>query len=366
MTTANAPEQLPPKPAKPKVNRERAWAEARELIHEHRRSITIGLMLMVISRLAGLVLPASSKYLIDEVIGKQRGNMLLPLALAAAAATIVQAITGYANSQIVSVAAQKAIANMRERVQQHVLRLPVSYFDSTKSGVLISRIMNDADGIRNLVGTGLIQLVGGLLTAIIALGVLLWLNWQMTLGTVAFRGLFPLFRKRGEITAEVTGRLTESVGGIRIVKVYVAEEREQAIFSEGIHRLWRNIADTITGTSAITAFTTVIIGCVGLIIIVFGGRAILNGSMTLGGLVMYVFFIGLVAAPLVQIANIGTQISEAFAGLDRIREIRDMATEDQQDERRLGMDDVNGAVEFQDFSCAADFPKICRSTYLMK
>ncbi len=360
MTTANVPEQAPPKPAKPKVNRERAWAEARELIYEHRRSITIGLILMVISRLAGLVLPASSKYLIDEVIGKQRGNMLLPLALAAAAATIVQAITGYANSQIVSVAAQKAIANMRERVQQHVLRLPVSYFDSTKSGVLISRIMNDADGIRNLVGTGLIQLVGGLLTAIIALGVLLWLNWQMTLGTVAFLGLFgaamatafsklrPLFRKRGEITAEVTGRLTESVGGIRIVKVYVAEEREQAIFSEGIHRLWRNIADTITGTSAITAFTTVIIGCVGLIIIIFGGRAILNGSMTLGGLVMYVFFIGLVAAPLVQIANIGTQISEAFAGLDRIREIRDMATEDQQDERRLGMDDVNGAVEFQD------------------
>lgn len=370
MTTPATTRQTPAPSVKKPINRQRAWAEARELIYEHRRSITIGLILMVISRLAGLVLPASSKFLIDEVIGKRRGDLLLPLALAAAAATLIQAVTSYANSQVVSVAAQKAIANMRERVQQHVLRLPVSYFDSTKSGVLISRIMNDAEGIRNLVGTGLIQLVGGLLTAVIALGVLLWLNWKMTLGTVAFLGLFgaamaiafnklrPLFRRRGEITADVTGRLAESVGGIRIVKVYVAEEREQKIFSEGILRLWRNIADTITGTSAITAFTTLIVGAVGLIIIVFGGRAILTGSMTLGGLVMYVFFIGLVAAPLVQIANIGTQISEAFAGLDRIREIRDTATEDQEDERRAPISDLGGAVEFRnvDFEYEAGVP----------
>jgi ABC-type multidrug transport system fused ATPase/permease subunit len=352
--------------AKKSINRARAWAEARELIYAHRKSVTIGLILMVISRLAGLVLPASSKFLIDDVLVRQRADLLLPLALAAAAATVVQAITSYANSQIVSVAAQRAIAEMRENVQQHVMRLPVSYFDSTKSGVLISRIMNDAEGIRNLVGTGLIQLVGGFITAVIALGVLLWLNWKMTLGTVAFLGLFgaamamafnklrPLFRKRGEITAEVTGRLAESVGGIRIVKVYVAEKREQAIFSEGIYRLFSNIARTITGTSAITAFTTVIVGAVGLIIIVFGGRAILSGTMTLGDLVMYVFFIGLVAAPLVQIANIGTQISEAFAGLDRIREIRDAGTEDQADETRMGVADIEGDVEFRNVSFEYD------------
>jgi ABC-type multidrug transport system fused ATPase/permease subunit len=341
-----------------KINYSRAWAEARELVWEHRRSLSIGLALMLVNRLTGLVLPASSKYLIDDVLGKHRADLLVPLALAAAAAVIVQAITSYALSQIVSIAAQRAISDMRKNVQSHVLHLPISYFDSTKTGVLISRIMTDAEGVRNLVGTGLIQLTGGLLTAIIGLGVLFYLNWRLTAITIfvllafggmmaaAFARLRPLFRDRGRINADVTGRLAESLGGIRIVKVYVSEAREERIFSEGVERLFDNIARTITGTSLVAAGATVIVGVIGVIMIIVGGRAILAGTMTLGGFVMYIFFVGLVATPLVQIASIGTQITEAFAGLDRIHEIREMRTEDQADAERAAVDEVDGGVEF--------------------
>ncbi|MBK8726197.1 MAG: ABC transporter ATP-binding protein [Holophagaceae bacterium] len=345
---------------KPKVDTKRAWREARALLYDHRKSLTIGLVLMLISRAAGLVLPASTKYLIDEVLGKHNAHLLTPLALAAGAATLVQAVTSYANSQVVSVAAQRAIMTMRQRVQDHMLRLPIRYFDSTKSGIVIARVMNDAEGIRNLVGTGLIQLVGGVLTAIISLCVLFWLNWQLTLASLVFLGAFggamavafnklrPLFRQRSEITADITGRLAESVGGVRILKVYVAESRETKIFAEGAERLFKNIAGTITGTSAITAFSTAIIGAVGVLIMIIGGRAIFAGSMTLGDLIMYTFFVGLLAAPVVQIANIGTQVSEAFAGLDRIREILDMPTEDQEDLKRAPLPAVEGRIEFQD------------------
>ena len=259
-------------------------------------------------------------------------------------------------------AAQRAITDMRREVQAHVLRLPITYFDSTKSGVLISRIMTDAEGIRNLVGTGLVQLVGGLVTASIALGVLFYLNWSLTTITLvvlltfgggmalAFKRLRPLFRERGKINAEVTGRLGESLGGIRIVKSYIAEKREEIVFTRGAHRLFRNVAQSITGVSAITAFSTVIIGVIGVLMIVVGGRSILAGTMTLGDFVMYLFFTGLVAAPLVQIASIGTQVSEAFAGLDRIREIRTMATEGQADEAKRPMPALRGDVAFEDVS----------------
>jgi subfamily B ATP-binding cassette protein MsbA len=346
--------------SKPKVDTARAWREARALLRQHRGSLALGLALMLVSRLAGLVLPASTKYLIDDVIGKHNGHLLLPLALAAGAATLLQAITSYANSQVVSVAAQRAIMAMRQRVQDHILRLPIRYFDGTKSGVVIARIMNDAEGVRNLVGTGIIQLVGGVLTAAISLGVLFWLNWKLTLATILFLGAFggamalafrklrPLFRQRSEITADITGRLTESVGGIRILKVYVAEDRERRIFAEGTERLFRNVAGTISGTSAITAFGTAIVGALGVLIMIIGGRAILAGAMSLGDLIMYTFFVGLMAAPVVQIANIGTQVSEAFAGLDRIREILDMPTEDQEDASRTPLPMVEGAVAFQD------------------
>jgi subfamily B ATP-binding cassette protein MsbA len=306
------------------------------------------------------VLPWTSKFLIDDIIGKQQPNLLMPLAGAAVLATIVQAATSFTLSQVVSVAAQRAITEMRKRVQAHVLKLPVSYFDSTKSGVLISRIMSDAEGVRNLVGTGLIQLLGSFMTAVIALGVLMYLNWKLTSATLivllafggmmttAFKRLRPMFRERSVINAEVTGRLAETIGGVRLVKVYTAEPRERLVFARGAHKLFRNVAKTITGTSAVGAGTAVITGLIGVLMIVIGGRAILAGTMTLGDFVMYVFFVGLMAAPLVQIASIGTQVSEAFAGLDRIREIREMATEDQADATKQSMRQVDGRVEFQD------------------
>ncbi|CAN5568292.1 ABC transporter transmembrane domain-containing protein [soil metagenome] len=345
---------------KPKYDSKRAWAEARALIWEHRRSVSIGLVLMLISRAAGFVLPASTKWLMDEVIGKHRIELLTPLAIAAGVATLINAITSFALSQVVSVAAQRAISNLREEVQAHLVRLPVRFFDSTKSGVLVSRVMNDPEGIRNLVGTGLIQLVGGLFTAFVALGVLFWLNWQITLGTViflaifgtgmaiAFRRLRPLFRERGAITAEVTGRLTETIGGIRIIKVYTAEERERVVFAGGVNRLFLNVAKTITGTSATGAMGTAVVGAIGVLLMIFGGRAVVAGRMTVGDLLMYIIFIGLVTLPLVQIANIGTQLTEALAGLDRIRELRDMATEDQEDARKAPVPLVRGDVRFEE------------------
>jgi ABC-type multidrug transport system fused ATPase/permease subunit len=345
---------------KKSVSASAAWREARALLWAHRRRLVIGLVLMLVSRLAGLVLPASSKYLIDDVVGKNRTDLLPLIALAAGSATLVQAITSFALSQILGVAAQRAITDMRKRVQARVMHLPVRYFDSTQTGVLVSRIMSDAEGIRNLVGTGLVQLIGGLVTAVMGLGVLFWLNWHLTTITIlvlaafgggmayAFRTLRPLFRERGKINAEVTGRLTEALGGIRVVKSYTAEKREEIVFTKGAHRLFRNIAKSMTGVSATTAGSTVIVGIVGVLMIWLGGNAIIAGEMTLGELIMYIFFIGLVAAPLVSIASIGTQITEAFAGLDRIREILDMPTEVEEDERRAGVERLAGDVRFED------------------
>ena len=351
---------------KPKYDTKRAWGEARALMWEHRRSVSIGFVLMLISRAAGFVLPASTKYLIDNVIGKHDTSLLTPLAVAVIVATLIDSAASFALSQVVSVAAQQAIAKLREDVQAHLVRLPVRFFDSTKSGVLISRVMNDPEGIRNLVGTGLIQLVGGMLTAIVALGVLFWLNWRLTSGTVVFLAVFgagmsvafkrlrPLFRERGAITADVTGRLAETIGGIRIVKVYTAEAREREVFKGGVQRLFDNIAATITGTSATTALGTAVVGAVSVLLIYFGGGAVLAGTMTLGDLLMYVVFIAMVTFPLVQIANIGTQLTEAFAGLDRIRELKDMTTEDQEDASKSSVPTVRGDVKFEDVSFEYD------------
>ncbi len=347
-------------PKKKPINRSRAMAETKALVWEHRRSLALGFILMIINRLSGLVLPASSKYLIDNILKQNRSDLLIPLALATGGATIIQAITSYSLAQVVSIAAQRAITDMRIQVQRHILRLPVSFFDSTKTGILISRIMTDAEGIRNLVGTGIVQLVGGLLTSVIALSVLFYLNWQLTTITilllgvfggmmaVAFKRLRPVFRERSVINADVTGRLAETVGGVRIVKIYTAEEREEKVFATGAERLFDNVRKTITGTSAVGAGTTAIVGVIGVLLTIVGGRAIISGSMTLGDLVMYIFFIGLVAAPLVQIASIGTQISEAFAGLDRIREIRDMESEDALDASKRSVPDIEGEIEFRD------------------
>ena len=333
-----------------------AWA----LVAAHRRPLLVGLALMVVGRLASFVLPASSKFLIDDVIGQGRGELLVPLAAAAGLATLVQATCSFGLARTVSVAAQRAIRDMRATVQAHVIHLPVRFFDEAKSGGLISRVMNDPEGIRNLVGTGLVHLVGGFFTATISLVVLLWLNWKLTVGAItllllfaatmalAFKKLRPVFRERWRIQEEVSGRLGEAMGGVRLVKVYTAEQREQSIFSDGVDQLFRNIAKTITGTSAVSALSSVIVGGIGVLIMIVGGRAVLAGSMTLGDMFMYVFFVGMMVAPLVQIASISTQISEAFAGLDRIREIRQTPTEDEGDESRRGVGELAGEVDFED------------------
>ena len=336
------------------------WEEARVLVWAHRGRLALGLGLMLVNRTVGLVLPATSKFLVDDVIGKGRADLLPMLALAAAGATLVQAVTSFSLSQILSVAAQRAIAEMRKSVNDHVMRLPVRYFDTTQTGQLISRIMNDAEGIRNLIGTGLVQLTGGFVEGGLALGVLFWLNWRLTTVTLvvlvlfgggmayAFKRLRPIFRERGEIQAQVTGRLAQALGGVRVVKAYVAEDREQAVFASGVYRLFDNVRKTITGISATTAGATVIVGVVGVVMILVGGQSILSGEMTLGDFIMYLFFTAMTVAPVVSIASIGTQISEAFAGLDRIRELKQMATEDQEDARRAALPELDGDVRFED------------------
>ena len=357
-------------PKKKKVSADAAWRESRALLYAYRWRLLLGLFLMLVNRAAGLVLPAIPKWLIDHALKEARTDLLLPLALAALAATIVQATTGFALSQLLGVAAQRAVTDLRRRVAEHVLRLPIRSFDATQTGILISRIMNDAEGVRNLVGTGLVQLVGGIMTAVVAIGVLFYLNWQLTsiivllLGAfgggmaVAFTRLRPLFRERGKIQAEVTGRLTETLGGIRIVKSYVAERREQLTFTRGVHRLFRNVASSMTGISAVGSLTTTIVGLVGALMIMVGGRSIIAGHMTVGDFFVYVLFVGLVAAPLVQIAGIGTQVSEAFAGLDRIRELTSQPTEEDEDKTRLPVGRIDGRVSAESvwFEYVPDVP----------
>jgi len=357
-----APGGLPPAPsggARKKLT-SGALEEARELIWKHRRRLGLGLFLMVINRMAGLVLPASSKYLMDNIIGAKQWELLPNLALVVGAATLVETATSFANSQVLGVAAQRAITDMRKEVEAHVMRLPVRYFDSTKTGVLISRIMTDAEGIRNLVGTGLVQLTGSLLTAAMALTILVYLNWRLTAVTIIVIGLFgggmatafkrlrPLFRERGQIHAEVTGRLGESLGGVRIVKAYTAEKREELVFARGAHRLLRNVARSLTGVSAVGAFSGLVVGAIGISVMLIGGSSIRSGAMTIGDLFMYISMIALLTMPVVQLANIGTQITEAFAGLDRIREVRKTATEDEEDASRASLPDIRGEVEFDE------------------
>ena len=336
-----------------------AWQEARNLVWRYRRRLALGLVLMLASRLSGLVLPAMSRYIIDDVIPNGRGEQLLLLAGLGFGATVVQAATSFGLSQLLGVAAQRAITEMRKQVMAHVTRLPIRYFDSTQTGILISRIMTDAEGIRNLVGTGLVQLVGGIVTGTLALGVLFYLNWQLTSVTVvilvvfgalisfAFSRLRPIFRARGKINADVTGRLAETLGGIRVVKAYTVEKREQIVFAKGAHRLFRNVAKTVTGVSAVGAVATLVMGTIAALMIMLGGQALMSGAWTTGALVQYIIFTGLVIAPVIQISSIGTQITEAFAGLDRIREIRSMTTEDEEDETREAAGDIGGEVRLE-------------------
>jgi ABC-type multidrug transport system fused ATPase/permease subunit len=344
---------------KKSLNYAGAWAEARRLIWDARWRLLLGTILLLISRLAGMVLPASTKFIGDEIFLNQQYQLIKWVAVAIGAATLIQGFTSFALSQILGVAAQRAITEMRKRVQAHVERLPISYFDSTQSGQLISRVMNDAEGIRNLVGTGLGQILGSLVTATISIGVLFYINWQLTAATMvvlltfggallyAFKVLRPVFRERGQITAEVTGRLGESLGGIRIVKAYTAEKREELSFARGAHRLFRNVAKTVTGVSAISSFSSVIIGAIAVVMIVIGGNAVQGGTMTLGDLLMYISFTFLLAMPIIELTSIGTQLTEALAGLDRIREIMQMGTEDEEDRHRQPLMRIEGNIDFE-------------------
>lgn len=339
-----------------------AWLEARQLLWRYRYRLLLGLIMMLISRGAGLALPAMSRFVIDEVIPNGRGDQLLLLAGVGLIATIVQAITGFALSQVLGVAAQRAITEMRKSVMAHVSRLPIRYFDSTQTGILISRVMTDAEGIRNLVGTGVAQLLGGVVTASVSLAVLFYLNWQLTTVTltilvvfgacmsIAFSKLRPIFRERGKINADVTGRLGETLSGIRIVKAYAVEKREQLVFAKGAHRLFRNVASAVTGVSAVASVATLVMGSIGALMILLGGQALIEGSWTTGALVQYILFTGLVIAPVVQMSSIGTQITEAFAGLDRIREIRSMVTESEEDKSRQPLTNVSGEIRLDHVS----------------
>jgi subfamily B ATP-binding cassette protein MsbA len=350
-----------PEPKK-KVARSAAWREARELVWIHRRRLTIGLSLMLVSRLASMVAPLAPQFLIDEVVGNERFDLLTPIALAVVGATAVQAITSFALSQILGRAAQRSITEMRRDVQRHVGRLPVAFFDQTKTGALLSRVMTDAEGIRNLVGSGLVEVAGGLLTAALAIGILFYLSVKLTIITIAVLSLFglvllyafktlrPLFRERSKINAEVSGRLTESFSGIRVVKAYRAERREALVFSKGAHRLYRNVAKTMTGFAGVSAFSTLLLGIVGVAIMWIGSNEVLAGRMTLGSFFSFTLYLGMLVGPVVQMVSIGSQITEAFAGLERIREIRDESREDEGDAALEPLPRIVGHVEFDDVS----------------
>lgn len=341
------------------MNTANAWAEARTLIHANRGRLGVGLGILVINRAAGFVLPGAAKILFDEVIPHHDTALLTWLVAATLVAVLIEAASGFALSQLLGVAAQRAINDLRKAVHDHVLRLPLKSFDATQAGVLISRVMTDAEGVRNLVGTGIVNLIGGALTGIVAISVLFWLNWHLTLGILIALGLFggvlgfafkrirPIFRERGKLNAEVTGRLNQTLGGIRIVKAYTAEPRERAVFGGGVDRLFAQVKASMTGVSLVSALATVVIGVVSAMAMVIGGRAIMAGTMTTGDLFLYIALTALVAGPVFQIASIGTQITEAFAGLDRIRELRSQAPEDAEDAARQPAPALAGAVAME-------------------
>jgi ABC-type multidrug transport system fused ATPase/permease subunit len=336
------------------------WPDIWELIKPRRGLLALGLLLMIINRVSGLVLPASTKFLIDDVIGRQQSDLLMPLLGAVVLATLIQGVTSFSLTQLISKAGQRAIAEMRRKVQAHVGRLPVAYFDSHKTGALVARIMSDVEGIRNLIGTGLIELVGGLLTASLALAMLLRISPKMTLlvfGIVvvfggilsrAFKKVRPIFRERGKINAEVTGRLTESLGGVRVVKGYHAEDREEGVFAAGVTRLLENVMRSLTAVSTMTLASTVLTGVVGALVMFFGTREILAGKLTLGGFVTFSAFLGFLVAPIFMIVNIGTQLTEAFAGLERTREVLREKREDEDVGRTVDLGELRGAVQFED------------------
>ena len=331
-----------------------------EIIWPRRKLIFVGLLLIVLNRVSGLVLPASTKYLVDNAIVAGDMDMLWLILAAVSLAVLVQALTSYALTLLLSVEAQHLIASLRSQVQKHVLRLPVRIFDNTKSGELVSRIMDDVEGVRNLVGTGLVQLVGGAITAIVAFVFLVLIDPVMTLlalcplaafAFVSFRALKtlrPAFRERGQIRAEVTGRLTETLGGIRVIKGFHAIHKEGEIFHAGVLRIFENVKTTLTTQSMLTSMGTFILGLASVLVMGYGGLLIVQGSLTIGELFSFTLFLGFLLAPIVQFANIGTQMTEAFAGLDRTSELLSWPKEDDDPDRIVVMPKIDGHMSFED------------------
>jgi subfamily B ATP-binding cassette protein MsbA len=347
-------------------NLKSAWPMVRDLVRPRRALLAGSFVVLVIGRLCGLVLPYSTKILIDRVIARHRSDLLVPLVGVVLVATLVQGICSFSLTQLLSKEGQRAIAELRRKVQAHVGRLSLSYYDSTKTGVLVSRIMSDVEGVRNLIGTGLVEFTGGVLTAVLALAILLKMNAWMTLIALgfllvlmialsrAFKIIRPIFRERSKINAEVTGRLTESLGGVRVVKGYHAEERESGVFSGGVERLLNNVLKSLTATSVMGLTSTVTLGVVSSVIMFIGARQIIAGHMTVGELFSYTMFMGFLVAPVAQIASIGTQITEALAGLDRTREVLSERQEHQDPDRAIVLPHIDGAVSFEHVNFAYD------------
>ena len=338
----------------------------KELARPRRKLLALGFFLMVINKTTSLVLPASTKYLVDNVIGKRQIALLTPLILAVLVATCIQGITSYALTQLLSKEGQRLIAQLRRRVQEHIGRLPVAYYDANKTGMLVSRIMSDVEGVRNLLGTGLVDLVGGILLATFSLGILMYTSPVLTLMALffiaifalvlrkAFKGIRPIFRERGKINAEVTGRLTETLAGVRVVKGYHAEAEEAKVFSGGVERLLQNVMRSLTAMSLMSLTATVLMGVVGAAVMYVGARQILAGSMTLGELWRFTAFLAFLVAPVFQIVGIGTQITEALAGLDRTQEVLREKPEDEEERRTRTVGPIQGHVQFEHVGFAYD------------
>ncbi|MTI41983.1 ABC transporter ATP-binding protein [Fulvivirga lutimaris] len=334
------------------------------IVWPRRNQLLVGLVLIVISRLAGLVLPGASKYLMDDVIPNNNMETLKLLLLAVAGAILVQAITSFALTQILSVEAQNLISKLRVQVQAHIIKLPVRFFDNTKTGELVSRIMTDVEGVRNIVGTGLAQLFGGILTSIICLFLLINISPMMTVYVLvpvaifgfislkAFGKIRPIFRERGVINAQVTGRLTETLGGVRVIKGFNAEKQEIKTFEDGVTKLFLNIKKSLTSTSLLTSSATFLLGLASTGIMGIGGYMIMNGDMTFGDFLAFTLYLGFMIAPIVQMSNIGSQLTEAFAGLDRTEEILNTPLEDDPTVRVNAIGQIKGDIEFKDVSFA--------------
>ena len=334
------------------------------IIWPRKKLLFVGLILIVISRLAGLVLPGSTKFLMDNVIAKGDLRVLKILLIVVTIAIIVQSITSFLLTKLLSIEAQHLISVLRAKVQKQLLRLPIRYFDNNKSGALVSRIMNDVEGVRNLVGTGLVQLIGGLLTAVVSLILLIRISPSMTLYVFVPVGIFalisrkafatirPIFRERGKINAEVTGRLTETLNGVRVIKGFNAEAQEIRIFEQGVERIFLNVKKTLTSTSLVTSSATFLLGLASVGIMGMSAYKIVQNEMTQGDFLSFTLYLGFMIAPIVQMSNIGTQLTEAFAGLDRTEEIMNMEPEDDGKTRTTIIGPIHGDIRFEnvDFS----------------